>query len=970
MLNFSKNVNDKKLKIKFVIRNREPLKINYFLFFFLLCFLSSSKVFAQNNRRVEGLVTDTSKRAISDANVVLVAGRDTLRTTTDADGYFSFSKIKVASFLLDVNILGYQGYSQTHSFGKERQLELAPIQLEFAPNMLKTVEIRGKPNPMRVMQDTIEFNAAAYQVLEGDNVADLIKQFPGLEVDGAYNVKTMGKEMVKLRINGKDFFTNNIKDFIGKLPAGIVSKVQIIDDYGDEANFTGLKVGEPIKMLNIVTKPGMNKGQFGRASVNGGTNDQLGSELNLNLWNDTKQSSGGLTYGNLNNGAGINKNSSALVNHRDKVGKHGSIGISYNFNGNNTAFKNEQAVETVNPIGTFYTNSTNNGKNGADNHNLNSDFNFNNKNVFVSGALNAGYSANNSLNSSFNSQSGVIRQDLKNSFQSTNEAPRINTNVNFSKKLKNKKNSFSANLALYTSANNSSQNIVTNTLYYDKGTEVLRKDSLLTRDLLTTGKSQNLNIGANFGLGLKKPKDSLASQSLNFNYNISIGNSKSEVSTFVYDNLSQISRYVDSLSTKYTALFINQSLGISYNYTNKKMRYNLGLNVRPSLMDNNYLNLNQRVTNNNLNYTPNLSLSRAFSKGKTLSINYTGNNSAPSINQLQPIRNTQNLQNIVIGNPNLKPFFRHSLTSSYNYVNVKSGISLQSGLNFSATQNEIVTNVLLLPDTLNSLKQETRFENTNGTYSVGGNYTLNVPIKKNKYAISYGGKIGHSNRAIFVNNIKRFNKNFNLSQQIRGAVNLKKFSTTAIANYTFTSNTNVLNSGSLNDIYSLNLGQIDGATLLNTHSYRIDVNSSLRLSKMMAAANISYNITDSDAEFNNGNLRSVENLEVAFSNRVTINKTFFLDINASKRINKGYSLDNVNPLILSASLTKNFFKTRALSLTLNASDILNQGNNLSRYISGNSIIDSRTNQVTRVFSFRLSYNLSKFGGKAFRVDYD
>ncbi len=946
------------------------MKKHYLLFFLLLLLLCASQSFAQSNKRVTGIVTDTSKVAISDATVLLISGSDTLRTTTDSEGYFSFSKLKLESFSLSVNLLGYRNYSSTHTFGKEKQLEIKGIELKFSANMLKTVEIKGKPNPIRIMQDTIEYNAAAYQVLEGDNVADLIKQFPGLEVDGDYNVKTMGKEMVKLRINGKDFFTNNIKDFIGKLPAGIVSKIQIIDDFGDEANFTGLKIGEPIKMLNIVTKPGMNKGQFGRASLNGGTNEQLGSDLNLNLWNDAQQSSGGLSYGTQNNGAGTNKNTRASTNHRDKLGKYGSLGINYNFSGNNSAFKSEQAIETLNPIGTFYTNSSNNGQNSGNNHNLNSDFNYNNKKVFINGMLSGGYNGSNNVNSSFNSQSGVIRQDLKNSYQSKSQSPRINASVNFSKILKNKKNSFSTNLGFSTNATNSNQNISTNTLYYDKDTQLLRKDSLLTRNLITESNSQNFNLGANFGLGLKKPKDTLAKQSLNFNYNISIGTSRNDVSTFVFNNANHIPQYIDSLSTKYTALFINQTLGINYNYTNKKMRYNFGLNARPSLTNNNYININQKVKNNNLNYAPNLNLSRTIAKGKTLSLNYAGNNNAPSINQLQPIRNTQNLQNIVIGNPNLKPYFRHSLTSNYNYVNTKSGVSLQSGLNLSTTQNEIVTNIILVPDTLNSLKQETRFENTNGTYSGTGNYTLNVPIKKNKYSISYGGGIGHSNRAIFVNNTKRFNTSFNVSQQLRGSINLKKFSLAVNTNYNFTSNTNVLNSNSVNDIYYLNLGQIGGATLFNTHNYRVDMNSSLRLSKLMITTNLNYNVTNSDAEFNNSSGRNVKNLEMALSTRITIKKSLFLEINASKRINKGYSLENVNPFILNANLTKSFLKSKALSLNLSANDLLNQGNNLSRYISGNSIIDSRVNQITRVFSFRLSYNLSKFGGKAFRVDYD
>lgn len=946
------------------------LKKRYTFFLLVLVLSCTSQSFAQSNKRVRGLVSDSSKTALSNANVVLIAGTDTLHTTTDAEGYFSFSKLKCESFLLHISSMGYKNYSSTHSFGKEKHLDIKGIELASSPNMLKTVEIKAKPNPIRIMQDTIEYDAAAYKVVEGDNVADLMKQLPGLEVDGAYNVKTMGKEMVKLRINGKDFFTNNIQDFIGKLPAGIVSKIQIIDDFGDQANFTGLKVGEPIKMLNIVTKPGMNKGKFGNGRLNGGTNEQLGSNLNLSLWNDTKQSSANLGYNTSNNGAGTGENMQISGNHRDKLGKHAGLGINYNFTGNNNAFKSEQAIETLNPLGTFYTSTQSNGQNKMDNHRFLSDFNFKDKKVFISGTLSAGYNKGNTVNSSFNYQSGVIRQDLKNSNRSTNNSPNINVNMSFSKILKNKKNSFSANVGFSTSVANADQNISTNTLYYDKDTQVLRKDSLLTRNLITENNNQNVNMGVNFGLGLKKPKDTLAKQSLNFNYNLSIGNSNSDVATFVFNNSNNLPQYVDSLSRQYTSLFINQSLGINYNYNNAKMRYNFGLNAKPNLMRNHYINTRQKITNRNFNYAPNLNLSKTIAKGKTITLTYTGNNSAPSIYQMQPTRVTQNLQNIVVGNPNLKPFFNHRISSNFNYVHIKSGVSIQSGLNFSTTQNEIVSNVILLPDTLNSLKQETRFENTNGAYSGGANYTLNVPLKKNKYSISYGGNIGLSNKVLFINNNKRFNKGLNFSQRLSAAINLKIFSIAGSANYSFSANTNVLNPNSINDIYYLNLGQIGGTTFFNTHTFMADMNSSLRLKKLVLNGNLNYNLTKSDAQFNANTIRDVKSINMAFSSRLTVRKSYYLHLNAAKRINSGYSLANVNPLILNAGLMKAFLKNQSLNLSVNANDVLNQGNNLSRYLSGNSIIDSRTNQVTRMVTFALMYNLSTFGGRNFRVDAD
>jgi hypothetical protein len=289
----------------------------------LIVCCSTLQVLAQTNRKVSGAIIDSTSTVISNCKVKIILGKDTLTTQTDEYGNFSFSKLSAETFALEVSHVGYLTYKATYSFNeREKHKKLKDLILKPSNQMLNEVVITAKPNPVRFMQDTTEYNAAAFRVNEGDNVADLIKQFPGMEVDGQYGVKTMGKEMFKLRVNGKDFFTNDIKEFIGKLPAGIVSKIQVIDDFGDEANFTGIKIGEPRKMLNIVTKPGMDKGGFGGISGNAGTNEMIGSSAQFNLWNGVKQSSANLNGNTSNNGAGINRSISLGLSHNDKISEY------------------------------------------------------------------------------------------------------------------------------------------------------------------------------------------------------------------------------------------------------------------------------------------------------------------------------------------------------------------------------------------------------------------------------------------------------------------------------------------------------------------------------------------------------------------------------------------------------------------------------------------------------------------------
>lgn len=952
--------------------------------------LTSIDGLAQTNRKMTGKVIDTSGVAISDATVLLIDQKDTLRTKTDADGYFNFSKIKNENFTLNIAIMGYYNYQQGYSFGKKKSLNIDDIKLKMASNMLKEVVIKSKPNPIRVMQDTIEYNAAAYKVFEGDNVADLIKQFSGIEVDDDYNVTSMGKNVVKLRVNGKDFFTNDVKEFIATLPAGIVSKIQIIDDYGEQANFTGLKIGDPQKLINIVTKPGMDRGKFGNMAVNAGTNKQIGAKNKLNLWSADKQTGLGLNYTTQDNGAGDSRNSGISVNHRNKMGKNGSISVNYGLNQGSNAFTNEQAVETLSELGTYYNASQSNGKSKNASHNLNSDFFVSNKKLFLNGSVSAGLSQNGNNNFSLNNQSGVTKQDFKNIAESDSRSPSVNASLSVSKKLKDNRDFLSANFGFSVSSSNSNQLINTNTLYYNQQDGSLLKDSLLNRDIDNSNNAQSFSFNTTYSVAISKPKDTTGKKHISFNYALSLNNTFNKSATQVLSNLTNEYHFVDSLSSELKSLFINQTLGVNYSYDTKKSRLTIGINARPALLKNNYINLNQKIDNYNLNYSPALNYSKTLKQGKTLSLNYHGNNNSPTPEQLQPIRNTQNLQNIVIGNPDLKPSFEHRLNGNYNYVEAKSGSTMFLSANFSTTQNQIINNVIIVPDTLGSFRQETRYENTNGTYNLSANYNISIPLKKNVLTISNSGTIGVSKRALFINNERYFNSGLNFSQRISGNLNIKKMTFSLNAGYNQVNNNNFQNaqsnyittnygnysvSGNPNFTYippTFNPGQLTTTQFFITRTFTSNFNGRMRIKTLQlnGSANYSYSSNSNTSDLN-GN-RDLQTLSLSFNGNATVKKTYRIAVSISKRMNSGYAIANQNPLLIGANLSKQFLKNKALSLTANVSDLLNQGNMVFRQVSGNSVIDSKNNVITRVFSLGLSYNISRFGAKGttFSVDPD
>ena len=95
---------------------------------------------------------------------------------------------------------------------------------------------------------------SSFKVKEGAVVEDLLKKLPGVTVDKDGNVTAQGKAVSRVKVNGKDFFGGDVKTATKELPANIVDKIQVIDDYGDQATVSGIKDGDPDKIINIEIK--------------------------------------------------------------------------------------------------------------------------------------------------------------------------------------------------------------------------------------------------------------------------------------------------------------------------------------------------------------------------------------------------------------------------------------------------------------------------------------------------------------------------------------------------------------------------------------------------------------------------------------------------------------------------------------------------------------------------------------------
>ncbi len=155
----------------------------YALLLLLCCPFGAAAQNAPARFDLRGRVLDSLSGEPLPRAVVSVAGaRDTLHTITDRTGAFAFRSLAAAqSYRLSIRYFGYGTHEQLLRI-EDRHLDLGKMLLAQRKEAIESVVVRERPPVMTQVGDTIQYNTAAVDVLEGSEAIALIHHMPGLEV--------------------------------------------------------------------------------------------------------------------------------------------------------------------------------------------------------------------------------------------------------------------------------------------------------------------------------------------------------------------------------------------------------------------------------------------------------------------------------------------------------------------------------------------------------------------------------------------------------------------------------------------------------------------------------------------------------------------------------------------------------------------------------------------------------------------
>jgi uncharacterized membrane protein YgcG len=903
-----------------------------------LCLLYTAAIAQQvskpPSREVFGTIID-STGAVPAVNIKLTSATDSVTVTSNLKGVYDFPIVTSKNFKITVTGIGYQPFIRRYVMDDgTKPIKLAPIKLKVQTNVLNTVTVNAEI-PIIIKEDTIEYKASAYKVREGSPVEDLLKKLPGVSVDANGNVTAHGKQVSKVRVDGKDYFTGDVQTATQNLPADIVESIQVIDDYGDQANLTGIKTGDPDKILNITIQKGKKKGQFGQGTIGAGNDRRYQAKLSANEFNNDQQISllgtvnnnntnafnlsqaggsggrsgrsgggGGVSGSGVSTANGITDNKSIGLNYRDAWGKKITVYGSYSY-----ADKNTKTTSTSLQQDIFQSGSLINNDNTTDqNHSINHRFDFNMEYKidtlnYLKFNPNFSYGTSNDNNTDIfsNMRNGATVNGTEYSLTNSS-APSGGASILFNHKFKKKGRNFSIN-ASYSYTNHDQD-------FNDKYTTV--QDSIvnpLYQQINTSSNSNKFNVHVSYLEPLGK------TTYLEANYTYSYTNTDNNRYNYRIDPQTDAQTYIDSLSTLYNYQFITNRFGFNLRGVKAKYNYTVGISAQPATLTGESHNFH--TTTHTFNLVPTARFVYNFERNHSLTVNYSGNSSQPSFAQLQIQPDYSNPQNVIYGNPDLKPSFSNSINLRYNQFDIASGNSLFTNLSFNTIEDQIIANTSPVVSSTSSggtggpistsTRQQTHYLNTNGYYSMNGNYAFSKPFDNRKFTVTLNGGASYNNNISYIEDQRNLGKNWVLNQGAKLRVDIDSVMDTEI-------------SGN----YSINNTRYTLPSSINTNA---------------------------------------KTWTIGLDGRNYFFYNWILGYNLTQTINQGFSSTvKTNPTLLSSYVEYQFLKKNIASFRFQAFDLFNENTGLSRTVSGNQIIDTRTNRLGRYFMLSFTLRLQKFAG--------
>ena len=906
--------------------------------------------------------------------------------TSAFKGAVSMPSLAYGEYKLSVSFIGYNNLDTTFRVSTPK-LNLGVLKLKPGVQ-IETVVKEAKALRTSQKGDTVSYNAGAFKVVADADVEGLLKKMPGITVtDGT--VEAQGETVKKIFVDGKEFFGEDVTTAIKSLPAEAVDRVEVYNKLSDAAEFSGMDDGEGYKALNIVTRPGMRQGQFGKLYAGFGydadteTEDKFkyiaGGNANIfsgdsrisliGLFNNVNQqnfsfedilgvsgSGGGGRRGSVGQymmrpQSGVATVNAIGINYSDSWGKRDQVTFqgSYFFNNTNTENRStvEKWYEAPMSLDTLTTSGYSDTK--GYNHRFNARLEWKiseNQNLMIRPRFS--YQSNDPWSRTTGWQFGAPNLEnpaaggsgysyTDNFSDALRHGYNVGTSAVYRAKLGKNGRTITLDGSFSYSDNTNNSNSWSNVLATQPDRPVIDPETGVWNPENYTELRYLRNLAPSSSYSLRgsltytEPVAKYAQVS--FQYRVSYNSQERDKRSYITgDDFSIAGLTPDrSLSNSYESGYLTQSVGPGFRFSKERNTFIANVYYQRSALDGQIVRDDaEKIKHAYNNVTYFMMGQLNINRENSLRLFVSSYTDSPSITDLQSVYDVSDAQNITHGNPNLKPTYSHRVNFHYTNSNVEKGRTFMWMFSMNTTLDYTASHLVQRPGdiTIDGQLYTPNFYST--TTNLDGYWQLRTHL-------SYGLPIGF------------LKSNFNV---MAGVVYTK---TPSMLGGTVDAATGMISGGDRND--TKNMGYDFRAVLGSNISENVDF--TLSWNGTYNEATNSLNADKSKNRYFNHTAQG--NLKVVFP----LGFTFTASAAYSQYI--GFTNDySEDYLLCNAWLGKKVFRNKRGEVMIGVNDLLNQNRAFSR-TTGSGYTQNSTNSVIgRYYMVQFTYNLRRFGKKGSR----
>ena len=951
--------------------------------------LCAAAVFAQRGSVTATVVNADTGESVAGAVLIVSPVKTPEKQqgfTSAFKGAVSMPSLAYGEYKLSVSFIGYNNLDTTFRVSAPK-LNLGVLKLKPGVQ-IETVVKEAKALRTSQKGDTVSYNAGAFKVVADADVEGLLKKMPGITVtDGT--VEAQGETVKKIFVDGKEFFGEDVTTAIKSLPAEAVDRVEVYNKLSDAAEFSGMDDGEGYKALNIVTRPGMRQGQFGKLYAGFGydadteTEDKFkyiaGGNANIfsgdsrisliGLFNNVNQqnfsfedilgvsgSGGGGRRGSVGQymmrpQSGVATVNAIGINYSDSWGKRDQVTFqgSYFFNNTNTENRStvEKWYEAPMRLDTLMTNGYSDTK--GYNHRFNARLEWKiseNQNLMIRPRFS--YQSNDPWSRTTGWQFGAPNLEnpaaggsgysyTDNFSDALRHGYNVGTSAVYRAKLGKNGRTITLDGSFSYSDNTNNSNSWSNVLATQPDRPVIDPETGVWNPENYTELRYLRNLAPSSSYSLRgsltytEPVAKYAQVS--FQYRVSYNSQERDKRSYITgDDFSIAGLTPDrSLSNSYESGYLTQSVGPGFRFSKERNTFIANVYYQRSALDGQIVRDDaEKIKHAYNNVTYFMMGQLNINRENSLRLFVSSYTDSPSITDLQSVYDVSDAQNITHGNPNLKPTYSHRVNFHYTNSNVEKGRTFMWMFSMNTTLDYTASHLVQRPGeiVIDGKSYSPNFYST--TTNLDGYWQLRTHL-------SYGLPIGF------------LKSNFNV---MAGVIYTK---TPSMLGGTVDAATGMISGGERND--TKNMGYDFRAVLGSNISENVDF--TLSWNGTYNEATNSLNADKSKNRYFNHTAQG--NLKVVFP----LGFTFTASAAYSQYI--GFTNDySEDYLLCNAWLGKKVFRNKRGEVMIGVNDLLNQNRAFSR-TTGSGYTQNSTNSVIgRYYMVQFTYNLRRFGKKGSR----